>query len=102
MVCEKCGHEMPDGEEYCQFCGFKVTVSSENEEKAKKNSSKDKLIVIAIIAVFFIIIGIYVIQDAVEKKRRDEEISKAMQQVLEETKEIVEDFEKDADEITKH
>lgn len=101
MVCEKCGHEVPDGEEYCQFCGFNVSGSSGNEETAKTNSSKDKLIVIAIIAVFFIIIGIYVIQDAVEKKRRDEEISKATQQVLEETKEIVEDFEKDADEITK-
>lgn len=24
MVCTKCGHEVPDGEEYCQFCGLKI------------------------------------------------------------------------------
>ena len=24
MKCHKCGHEIPDGNEYCQFCGLKI------------------------------------------------------------------------------
>lgn len=24
MNCYKCGHEVPDGQEYCQFCGLKL------------------------------------------------------------------------------
>ena len=101
MICSKCGHEVPDGEEYCQFCGFKTNDTAENEETTSKSGRNDKIIIFAIIAIFFLIIGIYFVKSAVDKRRTNERVEKAVQQSAEEIRVIYDDFQKDAEDIVK-
>lgn len=60
MNCCKCGHDIPEGENYCQFCGFN------NVEDNPKRDVKDKpyaaiFVVIGMIAliVLVIFVGLY-------------------------------------------
>lgn len=46
MNCYKCGHEVPDGQEYCQFCGLKLEKAGNKEQvlTASEQTSRDSSI----------------------------------------------------------
>lgn len=63
MFCNKCGKEIPDNSEFCNFCGNKIIKSSNNEPDQKKNTGC--LIVVLFIMAF--LIGISLIPESETK-----------------------------------
>lgn len=69
MFCSKCGKEVADEAQFCQFCGNKIdnkketeNISNQEENNLKKNKNKSYGIFIAII-ISFIIIGLFNMND---------------------------------------
>ncbi|MCM1544475.1 MAG: zinc ribbon domain-containing protein [Ruminococcus sp.] len=66
MFCQKCGKEIPNDSNVCQFCGApqvsgsfpqQPSVPAEPKKKKKKKGCLIAVIVVALIAVFFIALG---------------------------------------------
>ncbi len=75
MYCNKCGKQIPDGSEFCNFCGTRVSTEPETEEKSTKDErndpSRDTIIVECnphwimaykplLLIVVFVVLGIFV------------------------------------------
>lgn len=64
MYCKRCGKEIPDGSEFCNFCGNKIGVEelTSLEKTGQKISNIGKILTLTVslpIGIIFIIFLIY-------------------------------------------
>lgn len=98
MLCTNCGREIPDGDEYCQFCGY--IVNEDDEKTVEQKHQENKHVAIITLLVFVIVIALAVIVNQNNERKRQESINKALMETAEDMKNAYEDFQEDAEQIT--
>lgn len=101
MVCDKCGHTIPEGEEYCGFCGRPVSEGDGNSEQNRGDGKKAIIVTIVIVAMFICVIVLVIVKGIHDKKESERRVMEVLEKsnFSQEMNDIYEDFEEGTEEI---